>query len=112
MSCLITTLFLGGWRGPLLPEWLWFLVKAVAVWFVMVWIWATVPRIRIDQMMAFAWKFLSPLALINLVLTAIQVLTLPENMWWVMIPINIAVTVILILLWSKSFKFGWGRVEV
>ncbi len=112
LSCLITTLFLGGWRGPLLPEWLWFLVKAVFVWFVMVWIWATMPRIRIDQMMAFAWKFLSPLAIINLIITAIQVLTLPDNMLWVMIPVNIAITVILVLLWSKSFKLGWGRVEV
>jgi NADH-quinone oxidoreductase subunit H len=112
MSCLITTLFLGGWRGPALPEWLWFIVKAVIVWFVMVWLWATLPRIRIDQMMALAWKFLSPLALINLIITAIQVLTLTENMFWVMIPVNIAITVILILLMSKSFKFGWGRVEV
>ncbi|MFC1900701.1 NADH-quinone oxidoreductase subunit NuoH [Chloroflexota bacterium] len=112
LSCLITTLFLGGWRGPLLPEWMWFLVKAVAVWFVMVWIWATMPRIRIDQMMALAWKFLSPLAIINLIITAIQVLTLPENMLWVMIPVNFAITIILILLWSKSFKLGWGRVEV
>ena len=112
LSCLITTLFLGGWRGPILPEWLWFLVKAVMVWFVMVWIWATMPRVRIDQMMAFAWKFLSPLAIINLIITAIQVLTLPDNMLWVMIPVNIATTIILILLWSKSFKLGWGRVEV
>jgi len=112
LSCLITTLFLGGWRGPLLPEWLWFIAKAVIVWFVMVWIWATLPRIRIDQMMALAWKFLTPLAIINLIITAVQVLTLPENMFWVMIPVNIAITVILILLWSKSFKLGWGRVEV
>ncbi len=112
MSCLITTLFLGGWKGPLLPEWMWFIAKAVIVWFVMVWIWATVPRIRIDQMMAFAWKFLTPLALINLVITAIQVLTLPGDMLWVMIPVNVFITVILVLLWSKSFKLGWGRVEI
>ncbi|MFC1920790.1 NADH-quinone oxidoreductase subunit NuoH [Chloroflexota bacterium] len=112
LSCLITTLFLGGWRGPLLPEWLWFLVKAVSVWFVMVWIWSTMPRVRIDQMMALAWKFLTPLALINLIITAIQVLTLPENTLWIMIPVNIAITAVLILLMSKSFKLGWGRVEV
>ena len=113
LSCLITTLFLGGWRGPVLPEWLWFIVKSVIVWFVMVWIWATLPRIRIDQMMALAWKFLLPLALINLVVTAIQVLTISEDSIWVIIPINIAIMVLLILLWSKVFfKFGWGRVEV
>jgi len=112
LSCLITTLFLGGWRGPFLPEWLWFIVKAVAVWFVMVWIWATLPRVRIDQLMALAWKCLLPLALINLIITAIQVLALPENSLWIMIPINIALTAVLILLWSKFFKLGWGRVEV
>ena len=112
LSCLITTLFLGGWRGPFLPEWLWFIVKAVAVWFVMVWLWATLPRVRIDQLMALAWKCLLPLALINLIITAIQVLALPENSLWIMIPINIALTAVLILLWSKFFKLGWGRVEV
>lgn len=112
LSCLITTLFLGGWRGPFLPEWLWFIIKAVLVWFVMVWLWATLPRVRIDQLMALAWKFLLPLALINLIITAIQVLALPEDLLWVMIPINFAITAVLILLWSKLSKLGWGRVEV
>lgn len=112
LSALITTLFLGGWRGPALPEWLWFIVKVTIVWFVIVWLWATLPRVRIDQMMALAWKFLLPLALINLVITAIQVLALPENSLWVMIPINVVATVVLILFWSKRFKLGWGRVEV
>jgi len=112
LSCLITTIFLGGWRGPVLPEWLWFIAKAVIVWFVMVWLWATLPRVRIDQMMALSWKFLLPLALINLIITAIQVLALPENSLWVMIPVNFAITAVLILLWSKLFKLGWGRVEV
>ncbi len=113
LSCLITTLFLGGWGGPFLPPWLWFIVKGVLVWFVMVWLWATLPRVRIDQLMALAWKFLLPLALINLIITAIQVLALPEDSIWVMIPVNFAITAILILLWSKVFfKLGWGRVEV
>jgi NADH-quinone oxidoreductase subunit H len=112
LSCLITTLFLAGWRGPGLPEWLWFIAKAAIVWFVMVWMWATLPRVRIDQLMALAWKFLLPLALINLIITAIQVLTLPESLQWVMIPVNFAITAALILLWSRFFKLGWGRVEV
>jgi NADH-quinone oxidoreductase subunit H len=88
LSCLITTLFLGGWRGPLLPEWLWFIFKAVMVWFFMVWIWATMPRIRIDQMMALAWKFLTPLAFINIMITAVQVLVIDKSMQWIMIPVN------------------------
>jgi NADH-quinone oxidoreductase subunit H len=113
LSCLITTIFLGGWRGPILPEWLWFIGKVLLVWFVIVWLWATLPRVRIDQMMSIAWKFLMPLAVINLIVTAVEVLSLPEDKLWIMIPINFAVTAILILFWSKKFfKLGRGRVEV
>lgn len=112
IAAIITTLFLGGWRGPLLPPWLWFVVKVFVVFFVMVWTRTTLPRVRIDQLMALAWKFLFPLALINLFITAIQVLSLSADLIWIMIPINIAVMVILIVLWSKSFKLGWGRLEV
>jgi len=112
VSAIITTLFLGGWRGPVLPPWLWFLIKVFAVFFVMVWTRTTLPRVRIDQLMALAWKFLLPLALINLIITAIQVLTLPENSLWIMIPFNFAIAAVLILLWSKFSKLGWGRVEV
>lgn len=112
MSAIITTLFLGGWRGPLLPPWLWFLIKVVAVFFVMVWTRTTLPRVRIDQLMAFAWKFLFPLALINLVITGIQILIWPTAIPWIIIPVNFAIMVILVLLWSKFFKLGLGRVEV
>ncbi|MFC2056115.1 NADH-quinone oxidoreductase subunit NuoH [Chloroflexota bacterium] len=112
ISAIITTLFLGGWRGPVLPEWLWFVIKVIIVFFVMVWTRTTLPRVRIDQLMALAWKFLLPLALINLIITAIQVLALPEDLIWVMTPVNFAIMAVLILLWSKFFKLGWGRVEV
>jgi NADH-quinone oxidoreductase subunit H len=112
MSSIITTLFLGGWRGPWLPPWLWFIVKTLIVFFVMVWTRATLPRVRIDQLMALAWKFLFPLALINLFVTAIQVLAWPDSLPWLMVVINIAIMAVLVLLWSKFFKLGWGRVEV
>ena len=112
ISAIITTIFLGGWRGPLLPPWLWFVIKVVAVFFVMVWTRTTLPRVRIDQLMALAWKFLLPLALINLIIAAIEVLAWPTALPWVIILVNIAITAILILLWSRFFKLGWGRVEV
>jgi len=111
-SAIITTLFLSGWRGPGLPPWLWFLVKTLIVFFVMVWTRTTLPRVRIDQLMALAWKFLFPLALINLFITAIQVLAWPDALPWVMVIINIVIMVVLVLLWSKFFKLGWGRLEV
>ncbi|MBA7645345.1 NADH-quinone oxidoreductase subunit H [subsurface metagenome] len=113
ISAIITTLFLGGWRGPLLPPWLWFITKVIVVFFAMVWMRTTLPRIRIDQLMAFAWKFLFPLAIINLIITALQVLTWPTALPWVVIIINLAIMAILVLIWSKFFfKLGWGRIEV
>ncbi len=112
LSAIIATIFLGGWRGPVLPPWLWLLIKIIAVFFVIFWIRATVPRVRIDQLMALAWKFLLPLALINLIITGIQVLAWPEALPWVMVPVNIAIMAILVLVWSKLFKLGGGRVEV
>jgi NADH-quinone oxidoreductase subunit H len=112
MSTIISVLFLSGWRGPVLPPWLWLILKIFFIFFIMVWTRSTLPRVRIDQLMALAWKFLFPLALINLIITAIMVLTLPENMEWVMIPVNFAIAGILILLWSRLSKLGWGRIEV
>jgi len=112
ISAIVTTLFLGGWRGPVLPPWLWFLVKVGLVFFVIVWIRATVPRIRIDQLMALAWKFLFPLALLNLLITAVEILVWPAVSLWVLVPINIAIMIVLVLLWSRFFKLGWGKVEV
>ncbi len=113
ISAIITTLFLSGWKGPLLPPWLWFIIKVLVVFFGMVWTRTTLPRIRIDQLMALAWKFLFPLALINLVITSLQVLAWPTALPWAIIPVNFAIMAALILIWSKFFfKLGWGRIEV
>ncbi len=69
-AALATTLFLGGWRGPLLPPWLWFILKVYLVFFVIMWLRGTLPRVRIDQMLGLAWKILVPLALLNILLTS------------------------------------------
>jgi NADH-quinone oxidoreductase subunit H len=68
---MITTLFLAGWQWPILPSWLWFLIKVIVVIFLMMWIRSTIPRFRIDQMLGFAWKALVPLALVNLFVVAL-----------------------------------------
>ncbi|NUN93713.1 MAG: NADH-quinone oxidoreductase subunit NuoH [Verrucomicrobiae bacterium] len=60
------TLFLGGWLGPKpIPSWGWFFLKVFALMGVMIWVRGTFPRMRVDQLMTFAWKFLLPLALVN-----------------------------------------------
>ena len=73
VSAVATNLYLGGWHGPLLPTWLgwlWFLAKVFALLFFYVWMRWTLPRYRYDQLMAFGWKFLLPLAVVNLIVTA------------------------------------------
>jgi NADH-quinone oxidoreductase subunit H len=70
------TLFLGGWQAPLpglglVPSYLWFFAKLAAVIFLMLWIRGTFPRVRIDQLMRFAWLFLIPVALLTLPVAAV-----------------------------------------
>jgi NADH-quinone oxidoreductase subunit H len=81
VACLASILFLGGWSGPvfgppivqsLLPV-LWFAVRVFVFIFVYIWVRGTLPRFRYDQLMAFGWKFLLPLAIANIVVTALVV---------------------------------------
>jgi NADH-quinone oxidoreductase subunit H len=109
LSCILTTLFLGGWKGPILPPWLWFLGKVMVVFLLIVWVRATMPRVRIDQLMALAWKWLLPMALINLLVTGIEII-LGVNPW-LMVIINIVLTGIMILAFSRLFKVGCETVE-
>ena len=71
VAAVATILFLGAWNGPLLPGWLWFFIKVYGLILVMMWIRWTFPRLRFDQLMTYAWTVLVPLALINLLLTAV-----------------------------------------
>ena len=72
VCAVVTTVFLNGWYGPpILPPWIWFFIKSFAVFFVMMWIKFTMPRFRIDQLMAFNWKFLVPLSLVNLLILVV-----------------------------------------
>ncbi len=67
-SSLITLFYLGGWLGPgFLPPVAWFVLKVAAVLFFFIWVRATLPRLRYDQLMALGWKVLLPLAVANLV---------------------------------------------
>jgi NADH-quinone oxidoreductase subunit H len=75
MSSLTTVLFLGGWNAPFgltfLPGIVWFILKFACVVFFLYWVRATMPRIRVDQLMQFAWKVLLPVAIENIVLTTL-----------------------------------------
>jgi len=69
ISAMITTFFFGGWLGPLLPDLLWFWIKTFFFICVFIALRAALPRPRYDQLMAFSWKLLLPLALLNLLIT-------------------------------------------
>ena len=69
ISSLIVTLFFGGWLGPILPPFIWFLLKTFVFVCLFILLRAALPRPRYDQLMAYAWKVMLPLTLLNLVVT-------------------------------------------
>src|SRR6266702_299266 len=82
VSGLAITLFLGGWHAPFafltwIPSYVWFFGKLLALIAVFIWVRGTLPRLRMDQLMNFAWKFMLPMSLINLVTAGI---------WWFLEP--------------------------
>lgn len=69
-------LFLGGGSGPLFPSWVWFLLKSFSIVFVIMWFRWTFPRLRVDRLMEFTWKFLLPWSFVNIFIAGIAVLVL------------------------------------
>jgi NADH-quinone oxidoreductase subunit H len=90
-GALFAILFLDGWNGYFLPSHIWFLFKVIGFLLVATWVRATLPRMRIDQILAFAWKYLFPLSMVNLLLLTVETLTWPEPSTlelWMMAGIN------------------------
>jgi NADH-quinone oxidoreductase subunit H len=79
VCAIATTVFLGGWKGPLLPPVAWFLIKTFFLLFVMMWLRWTLSRVRVDQLMNVAWKVLLPLAFVNLGVTGLVMLLYPAG---------------------------------
>jgi len=73
MAALATTLFLGGWQGPVLPPIVWFFVKMYAVVFFLMWMRWTYPRFRLDQLLNLSWKLLLPAGLIWILITGYRI---------------------------------------
>src|SRR5512137_52053 len=100
ISALTATLFLGGWRGPFAEQFpilgvAWFFIKAFIVYFAVALIRISMPRLRIDQMLNFNWKFLTPLALVLLIFTAIV-----DKAFFLVIPdLNISAN---LLPWARA----------
>jgi len=119
ISALTATLFLGGWRGPWAEQIpilgvVWFFIKAFIVYFVVVLIRISMPRLRIDQMLNFNWKFLTPLALVLLIVTAVAdkvfYLILPDVQLadvlipWIRAGVHLLINVIIVLITVQILK--------
>ncbi len=112
VSAIVASLFLGGWwtfgLEKIVPGWLIFIGKTYAVYFIFIWLRGTLPRFRIDQLMAFAWKFLLPLSIANVFLVALEVLIWAEY--------DLSAGVVLPVFAIANFALagvliaGWGRV--
>ena len=115
LSALMSALFFGAWGLPfvdqIVPPWLIFIGKLYAFFLVFVWLRGTLPRLRIDQLMHFAWKYLLPLSLVNLMLAAAQVVLLegvlpPSSRLasWVLAAINLVLGLFLLIGWARLFN--------
>ena len=118
VSAIISTLFLGGWWlykiDEIVPGWMIYIGKIYTVYFLFVWTRGTLPRFRVDQLLAFAWKWLTPMALSNVMLVAAEVLIWEQSGWsaGILIPayivinnvIAVAVVVGFVRLLSPKFQ--------
>jgi len=107
IGALISTFFLGGWRGPGAETYpilgfVYFYLKAFLGYFVITWVRLSLPRIRIDHMLAFNWKFLTPLILVDLMVTAILVKVFENaNVW-----------LFTLVMLAANFLIGWITVQI
>ncbi len=114
------TVFLGGWSvfglEDILPGWLMFIAKTYAFYFLFIWTRGTLPRLRIDQLMTFAWKFMLPVSLFSLFVFAtekmlwVETLTdegeTPADGWlWIFAIVNMAITVGIVVGWSRLLGY-------
>ena len=114
-GALFAVLFLDGWEGPVLPSHLWFLTKVFGFLFVASWVRATLPRLRLDQILEFAWKFLFPLSLLNVIALAAEIIVWPEpssGELLVMGAINWGIAIVGVAIMSRvvSFRAPGGRL--
>ena len=115
VSAIAVTMFLGGWRPPFgfIPEWtgpIWFFLKVLAFILVFIWLRATLPRLRYGQLMNFGWRTMLPLAIANVVVTAIAMALRPTpgaNTWFV-----VAVGSVILIIAALLFYRSWSSASM
>ncbi len=109
ISGLGITLFLGGWAAPFsfltwVPSYLWFFAKLLAMIVMFIWIRGTLPRLRMDQLMNFAWKFMLPMSLINLVTAGVWHFLPQGILRWIVCSVLVVVSYVLL---GRGLTQGW-----
>ncbi len=114
----IAILFLGGWSGPYAARWpilglIYFYLKALIVYVIITWVRLTLPRIRIDEMLNFNWKFLIPLSLVNLIFVAVldKALMILDVERWVYTLLMFLMNGILLWVAVRYFGIRKGPIE-
>lgn len=120
VAAIASTLFFGGWwlfgLDRLIPGWIIFIGKIYSLYFLLIWLRGTLPRLRVDQLMAFAWKFLLPLSLVNILLAALEVLLWVEYdlsaglVLPVFSVVNLGLAALLAIGWARLLAPRFGRL--
>lgn len=108
-AVIFSSIFLGGWRGPGAEQipilgFVYLLIKSVIVWFLGVWIRGSMPRFRVDQMMAITWKFLTPLALALFIVVAFVTKLIENTNQWLQVVILLVINVALFVVGFATVK--------
>ena len=114
VALIFALMFLGGWKGPWVDQVpllgiLYLFIKTSLIYFLGILIRASMPRFRIDQMMDFNWKILTPLSLVSLAITAIVYKLLPPEIVWLKIVVLLAINVILYLITDRIMESSWKK---
>jgi NADH-quinone oxidoreductase subunit H len=120
VAAIAVSLFFGGWwlfgLERVIPGWIIFIGKIYSIYFVLIWLRGTLPRLRIDQLMAFAWKFLLPLSLVNIMIGALEVLLWLEYdlSAGLVLPVfsivNLSLAVLLTIGWTRFMAYPFHRL--
>ncbi len=108
-SVIFASIFLGGWRGPGAEQipilgFIYLILKSVIVWFLGVWIRGSMPRYRVDQMMAITWKFLTPMAFTLFIVVAFVAKLIENTNQWLQMIILLMINVVLFLIGFTILK--------